>query len=172
MATKIDKFVQHAIDIANDSSHGYSQSDRWKVDYDCSSLMYICGYYAGYDLPKSGTRYTGTIIEHFGKCGYRVDAYDGNLNDLEKGDLLLNVKYHVAVYIGNGKIVEATGDEKGGISGGKAGDQTGSEIRIGNVYNYPWTHVLTPPKENAAPAPAAGDNEIVKLAKKIIELAS
>ena len=145
--TKNSRFIQHAIDIANDDSHGYSQIRRWGLDFDCSSLMYECGYYAGYDLPKEGTRYTGTMIEHFGKCGYRVDAFDGNLNDLEPGDILLNTKYHTAVYIGNGKIVEASCSETGGIDGA-TGDQTGNEIHIATVYDYPWTHVLTPPKED------------------------
>lgn len=170
MATRTDKFVQHAIDIANDASHGYSQEDRWKIDYDCSSLVYICGYYAGYNLPTSGTRYTGTIPEHFGKCGFRVDAYDGNLNDLERGDILLNVTYHAAIYIGNGKIVEATQSETGGVTG-QPGDQTGNEIRIGNVYNYPWTHVLTPPKEHAPEPSSDVMEEIASLASRIVELA-
>ena len=146
--SKTAKFIAEAKRIANDNSHGYSQLDRWNIDYDCSSLMYICGYAAGYNLPKSGTRYTGTMIQHFSACGFRVDAFDGNLSDLEPGDILLNTQYHTAVYIGNGQIVEASQSETGGISG-KPGDQTGHEIHIRNVYNYPWTHVLTPPKEQA-----------------------
>lgn len=146
---KTDLFVNHAIAIAKDDSHGYSQYSRWGKDYDCSSLMYECGYKAGYSLPRSGTRYTGTMIAHFSACGFRVDAFDGNLNDLERGDILLNTAHHTAVYIGNGQIVEASISETGGISG-KVGDQTGHEIHIRSVYNYPWTHVLTPPKEQAA----------------------
>lgn len=173
MATRTQKFIQKAIDIANDSAHGYSQFDRWNKDFDCSSLAYICGYYAGYNLPTSGTRYTGTIIPHFSACGFRVDEYDGNLSDLEAGDLLLNTVHHVAIYIGNGKVVEAYGDEKGGKGkDAQSGDQTGQEIRIAPVYNYykGWTHVLTPPKEEA---PASGNNsdEIKALAQRIIELA-
>ena len=152
--SKTTKFVNEAIRIAKDNSHGYSQYNRWNVDYDCSSLMYICGYAAGYNLPKSGTRYTGTMIDHFGKCGFRVDVFDGNLSDLEKGDILLNTAYHTAVYIGNGQIVEASQSETGGISG-QQGDQTGHEIHIRSVYDYPWSHVLTPPKESATPSTPA-----------------
>lgn len=144
--SKVDRFVQHAIDIAKDDSHGYSQYRRWGQDYDCSSLMYECGYYAGYNLPMSGTRYTGSMVEHFKKAGYHVEKFNGNLADLERGDVLLNVSHHTAVYIGDGKLVEASIAETGGIDG-RPGDQTGHEIHVRNVYNYPWTHVLTPPKE-------------------------
>lgn len=145
--TKTDVFINRAVEIAKDDSHGYSQQSRWGKDFDCSSLMYECGYAAGYNLPMSGTRYTGTMIDHFSKAGFRVDAYDGNLSDLEPGDILLNTTYHTAVYIGNGKIVEASCSETGGIDG-MQGDQTGTEIAINPVYNYPWTHVLTPPKDD------------------------
>ena len=148
--SKIDVMVNEALAIARDNSHGYSQYNRWGPDYDCSSLMYHCARKAGYNVPNSGTRYTGTMIQHFMSAGFRCDAFDGNLNDLERGDILLNTQYHTAMYIGNGQIVEASIDERGGIAGATKGDQTGKEIHIRSVYNYPWTHVLTPPKESAS----------------------
>ena len=154
--TKTEKFIAKAIEIAKDNTHGYSQLDRWSIDYDCSSLMYICAEAAGYNINKSNPRYTGTMINDFEALGFRVDAFDGNLSDLEAGDILLNTQEHTALYIGNGQIVEASSSETGGKSG-KTGDQTGYEIHVRNVYNFPWTHVLTPPKESAptpAPAPA------------------
>ena len=145
--SKIDKFVAKAIEIANNSKHGYDQTNRWGPDFDCSSLAYECAHYAGYNVPTSGTRYTGTILNDFTKIGWRADKFDGNLFDLDKGDILLNVINHVAIYIGDGKLVEASGNEFGGITGGKTGDQTGGEIAIRNVYNYPWDYVLTAPSE-------------------------
>lgn len=148
--TKTEKFVQHAIDIANDDSHGYSQLRRWGVDYDCSSLMYECARFAGYPIKDRDPRYTGTMVADFTALGFRCDYYDGNLNDLEKGDILLNVDYHTAVYIGDGMLVEASSDENYSIEGNMPGDQDGHEIHIAPVYSYPWTHVLTPPKENAS----------------------
>ena len=39
-------------------------------------------------------------------------------------------------------ISNSGGDEKGGIKGGKAGDQTGKEWRLRNWYSRPWTCVL------------------------------
>ncbi len=144
---RVNKFVQHAIDIANDDSHGYSQYHRWGPDFDCSSLMYECAYYAGYSVSWEDPRYTGAMIEDFTAAGWRCDAFDGNLGDLDIGDILLNTTYHTGVYIGNGQMVEASCDEYGGIAGDNYGDQTGYEIHIGALYNYPWTHVLTAPED-------------------------
>ena len=166
--TKIDAMCDEAVRIAQDDSHGYNQAARWSPDFDCSSLVYHCAEVAGYDVPKSGTRYTGTMIDHFTKAGFRCDMFDGNLNDLERGDILLHTRDHTALYIGNGKIVEASIDERGQISGGQSGDQTGNEIHIRNVYSFPWTHVLTAPNEDT---PTPSENEIVRLATRIIELA-
>ena len=167
--TKVDRFVQRAIEIANDDSHGYDQANRWGDDYDCSSLTYECAYYAGYNVPMSGTRYTGTILDHFTAAGWRSDAFDGNLNDLDKGDILLNVSDHVAIYIGNGQLVEASINEYGGITGGKPGDQTGHEIHIRSVYSYPWDYVLTAPVESDHDTP---DNMsyAISLAKELAAL--
>lgn len=146
---KVQKFIDKAIEIAKDNKHGYSQLKRWGPDYDCSSLVYECAYHAGYEgLSQVDPRYTGSIVADFTAIGFRCDFYDGNLYDLEPGDILLNTAYHVAIYIGNGDLVEASSDEEGGIEGKNPGDQTGNEIHIAPVYNYPWTHVLTPPYEN------------------------
>ena len=43
----IDKAVQWAVDIANDSSHGYDQGSRWGPDYDCAALVIAAYEYAG-----------------------------------------------------------------------------------------------------------------------------
>ena len=39
-------------------------------------------------------------------------------------------------------IAHASHDEKGKLSGGKAGDQTGREVCIRSWYNRPWSHVV------------------------------
>lgn len=170
--TRIDRFCDLAVEIAKDDSHGYNQAARWSPDFDCSSLVYYCAAQAGYDVPTSGTRYTGTMLQHFGDAGFRIDEFDGNLNDLERGDVLLNVEDHTALYIGNGLIVEASIDENGGISGGKPGDQTGREIHVRGVYNYPWTHVLTAPEDEVAPAPApTGKAELVSTLEHALQIA-
>lgn len=55
-------------------------------------------------------------------------------------------------------------DERGKYSGGKAGDQTGTEWQIRPWYNRPWTHVLRHPSASvratlAALAEEAADND-------------
>lgn len=153
---KIQTMINAAVAIANDDSHGYSQSRRWPsqgTDFDCSSLMYYAANKAGYDvtLGPSGTHYTGTMVADFKKAGFAVYEFDGNLSDLDPGDILVNVQYHTEMYIGNGKFVGAHGSETGGIDGAP-GDQTGHEISIVNAYVYDegWDYVLTPPAEGGS----------------------
>ena len=61
---------------------------------------------------------------------------------LKKGDILLNHIHHVAVYIGDGKIAQASINEKGKATGGQPGDQTGREFLVRPYRNYPWNCVL------------------------------
>lgn len=68
-----------------------------------------------------------------------------NPNNLRRGDILLNEKHHTAIYIGDGRIVHASLNEKGTITGGKTGDQTGREITTREYYDRPWDYVLRYP---------------------------
>lgn len=148
---RIDKFVQACIAYCNDDSHGYSQTnDRFgHPDFDCSGLIYQCAYDAGYDVPKSGTRYTGTMLDHFRAAGFTAQRFDGNLSDLEPGDIVLNVANHVEMCVAPGRFGGAHIDEHGNVSGGQAGDQTGNEVSLCNAYVYSdgWDWVLTPPAD-------------------------
>lgn len=40
------------------------------------------------------------------------------------------------------KIGHASGDERGKLSGGNAGDQTGREVCVRGWYNRPWSHII------------------------------
>lgn len=157
---KVQKMIDYAVKVARDDSRGYSQARRWPsqgTDFDCSSLMYESAHQAGYNVPASGTRYTGTMVEHFKAAGFKVVPFDGNLADLDAGDILVNVVHHTEMYIGNGQFVGAHGAEDGGIDG-KPGDQTGDEISIVPAYVYwaGWDYVLVPPAEaSTAKATAA-----------------
>lgn len=142
-----DRFVEAALRIANDDSHGYDQTNRWGPDYDCSSLVYTAAYEAGYNVNRNNPRYTGTIRNDFTAVGFACMSFDGNLYDLDPGDILLNEANHVAIALGNGMLVEASINEYGGVTGGRPGDQTGNEIHVGRVYNYPWQYVLVPPAD-------------------------
>ena len=142
----VEGAVQWAIGIANDDSHGYDQPTRDDgVDYDCSSLVSTAFRQAGFDIPKPSPA-TYTMIDPFTSIGFTWLAGMGNdSSSLVRGDILLNIQNHVALYIGDGQIVEACTNEYGGISGGRPGDQTGQEIRVGGFYSFPWDGVLRAP---------------------------
>lgn len=86
------------------------------------------------------------MVYSFLAVGFEVLSYSDRL-DLRRGDILLNVIHHTAIYLGSGQIVEAAIDELGGTAGNTPGDQTGGEIRIRSFYNYPWDFVLRYPEE-------------------------
>lgn len=146
MANVIDKVIDYALSIAKDESHGYSQYNRWGPDYDCSSFVIECWNHAGIPVKVNGASYTGNMLSAFLKSGFHT--VDINTQKLQKGDVLLNVQHHTALYIGNNQIVQATIAENGTIHG-KSGDQTGGEIGIYSYYNFPWDYVLryNPPEE-------------------------
>lgn len=134
-----EKVCDLAVRIANDDSHGYSQSVRWGPDFDCSSLVIWLWTQCGVDVKSRGATYTGNMMLAFLQAGFR--KVDPVREDLRAGDVLLNVRYHTALYIGNGKMVHAAGSETGGKYG-QPGDQTGREICIVSYYDFPWDYVL------------------------------
>lgn len=141
----INKAVAWALGIAEDSRHGYDQANRWGADYDCSSFIITAWQQAGVPVKNAGASYTGNMYFSFLKCGFKDVTNSVNLatgGGLEKGDVLLNKANHTEMYIGGGKVVKASINEKGTVTGGKTGDQTGREIYVGNYYNYPWDCVL------------------------------
>ena len=142
----IQKAIDFAVGIANDNSHGYAQDNRGgKPDYDCSSLVITSWETAGVKVKAAGATYTGNMKAAFLKCNFSevisaVDIKTGK--GLQAGDVLLREGHHTALYIGNGKIAHASINEKGKISGGKVGDQTGKEICIRSYYNSTWNSIL------------------------------
>ena len=165
--SKIENYVQNAINIANDNSHGYSQANRWGKDYDCSSLVITVVENEGIPVKsKGGATYTGNMLSAFKKCGFtdvtsRVNLATGA--GLVRGDILLNRTHHTEIYIGNGKNVGAHISETGGVTG-KTGDQTGKEICTNNYYNFPWTNVL----RYTAEAATAGKKDVDTIAREVI----
>lgn len=145
MSNKVEKYTQAIINIANNDSHGYSQINRWGVDYDCSSLVITVVENAGILVKTAGASYTGNMLAAFKACGFSDVTSKINLKtgkNLKRGDILLNVYHHTEIYIGNGKKCGARIDENGTVKGATKGDQTGKEICISDYKNYPWTHVL------------------------------
>lgn len=121
-------YIQWAVDIANDDSHGYSQCKRTGPDYDCSSLVYYSLINSGYSTAELGSYPFNTRSEEaaLSKIGFVKHTYVAS--ELQAGDILWR-SGHTGMYVGDGQVVEASGPENGGLCG-SAGDQTGNEIVV------------------------------------------
>lgn len=137
----VERAVQWAINIANDPSHGYDQPRRdGGTDFDCSSLVSWAFRQAGWAIPLPSPS-TWTMVSAFQGVGFTWISPCPPVGSLLRGDILLDIDSHTAIYIGNNQIVEAAINEFGGIAGGQPGDQTGNEIRVGGFWG-PWDGVL------------------------------
>ena len=103
----------------------YSQEDRTSGSaYDCSSLVYYSWLSAGVDL-SYGAGYPPTAAAEASKLysyGTAVSTTRLDMRDMEPGDLVFygghdNKRflgiYHVALYVGNGEVVEALNADHG-----------------------------------------------------------
>ena len=136
----MDARVQRMIDLwvwcCAEANIGYDQWNRWDFpaygdtqyagECDCSSLMYWCAVQAGFDLPTSGTRYTGTMKRDFLAAGFKWAAFT-SMADVPAGAILWKSS-HTAGWTGR-YICEAYEDERGGSHGGQDGDQA-NETRL------------------------------------------
>lgn len=147
---RVSNFVRFVIEWCEDDSHGYSQINRWGPDCDCASLIYMSARSAGYSVPNSGTRYTGTLREHFAAAGFAVERFNGSFSQYKAGAVFLAEGKHVELYLGNGMFGGARIDEHGSIEGCCSGDQTGNEVSVVSVYlpSYGWDYVLIPPDDD------------------------
>ena len=150
----IKKFVEHMVWWCDHGNLGYDQSQRWNIVFggetDCSALVIHCAKAAGFDVGSS--TYTGNMRSNFSARGWAVLSPSVAK---QAGDILLNDANHVAVYIGNGRLAQASIDERGRITGGASGDQTGYETNTRAYYEYPWSCVL---RWNGAGASGGSDD--------------
>ena len=142
----IKKAVEWITAVAKDDSHGYDQAHRNGPDYDCSSLVATALHEAGFNI--SPNSWTGNLKDQLMAEGFYLCS-----TPWLPGDIHLNTKYHVCMSINEKEIVEASLNEKGGITGGQTGDQTGSEIVIKPfyVYRYGWNYHLRAPQKRRDP---------------------
>lgn len=165
---RVDAYVQWAVKIADDNLHGYSQGkenatkdhpytcSREGPDYDCASFVYYALESANFPIieawqnnPDYYNLYQGrqasgdadTIWVDLKRIGGFVKySWEDVKEDLHYGDILCNPKVHVAIYIGNGKTVEAKGVNNPRGGDWSTGDQ-GGEIDYYNAYGRGWTEV-------------------------------
>ena len=145
----IDAACEWMRKACEDWSVGYDQSNRWDFrdegEMDCSSGVISALKMAGFDT--GAATYTGNMSDELTKRGWRRIPFTG-VSQVRKGDILLNDTYHTCMVIeGSGataKIAQASIDENGRASGGRAGDQTGYETNIKTVYVYSrgWDCIL------------------------------
>lgn len=156
----IMKAVQFMIDIANDNTHGYDQTHRNGPNYDCSSLVGTALHEAGFNV--SPYSWTGNLEAQLRKEGF-VDCKAPWL----AGDIHLNTKHHVCMSVDKYQIVQASINEKGTVTGGKTGDQTGKEILIRDYYEYSdgWDVHLRYAKQNTEVMP---DVSVDTVAREVI----
>lgn len=153
----INDAVSFAVGIANDNSHGYSQAVRSLYNitnpksFDCSSLCCTAYYYAFLknglteqaNYLKAHCSYTGNML-NMTNVGFEIVARNQTAHaQMQKGDLELNVNYHVAMAIDKDNIVHARSSE--GTT--NTIDDSGNEIRtqpwvLYNPNHGGWTHRL------------------------------
>lgn len=144
----IKAFCENMRKACENWSLGYDQGNRWDIrdggECDCSSLVIWALRQAGFDTGDAS--YTGNLSAALTRHGWERLPF--SINAVKAGDILLNDENHVcAVISGSGrtaKIAQASIDERGRISGGSAGDQTGGETNVRQVYVYShgWDCIL------------------------------
>lgn len=144
----IAQFCERMRMACEEWSLGYDQSNRYDIrdggECDCSSLVIWALGGAGFDTGDAS--YTGNMSDELCARGWRRIPFDFAV--LQPGDILLNDVCHTcAVISGYGYdaiIAQASIDERGRISGGESGDQTGGETNTRRVYMYSrgWDCIL------------------------------
>lgn len=144
------KYIAIATSIAADDSHGYSLGASGPDEYDCQGFVKHCLAQAGYDtspwgFDAAGTG-TGAARDGLKAMGFDEHAYTGH-EGVPAGAIMLYHHYgtasgHVAIYLGDGRIVEAIGDYDG-----RPGDSSGQEIRVcADWAKGLWQYYYTPPQ--------------------------
>ena len=175
--------------------HGYDQKYRWgdgegvcsvtvdgktyaveQGDRDCSSAIIECWKAAlkgtPYDGKLNGATYTGNMRSVFVASG--LFEWKPMSFIAQRGDIYLNEVNHTAMCQtpNPDMLSEFCINEKGTITGGKVGDQTGYESRVRAYYDYPWDGILhyNGKADSTAPATSSTSSvDIDKLAREVIQ---
>lgn len=145
--------------------HGYDQTRRWgdgegtctvavdgrayeveQGDRDCSSAVIECWRAAlrgtPYEGALDGATYTGNMRAAF--VGSGLFEWQPMTYVAQRGDVYLNEGAHTAMCVSAvpDMLAEFSINERGGITGGQVGDQTGRESQVHAYYDYPWDGIL------------------------------
>lgn len=113
-AADLEAALAWAVGIANDDSHGYSQTARSGPDYDCSSYVFFALQAGGFEVgskPFNTRTMRGILCE----TGFQWLSWaeSGGLSGLQRGDILLKEGEHTEFYLGDGKCAAAADKEHG-----------------------------------------------------------
>lgn len=143
--SKVEAATKRMEEFANNNFYGYAWGGWGPQDYDCGHAVITAWEEAGVPVKSRGASYTGNMRGVFLACGFKDVTVGVNLETgagLKRGDVLLNIELHAAMYVGNNKVAHARSAEGNTIPG----DQSGNEIRIQSYWNYPWDCVLRYPE--------------------------
>lgn len=111
------KYVDWALKISEDASHGYTMGALGPDEFDCQGLVKAAlkeaGYDNVYDVWGFASDGTGTSAAPDGLKALGFTQHDYNADELKPGDILLKTAYgsgHVAIYVGDGHSVDAMHD--------------------------------------------------------------
>jgi DNA polymerase III alpha subunit (gram-positive type) len=122
---KLEKFIQIMVALCNDNSHGYSQSNRWGPDFDCSSSIIYSLRMAGFSINANSTHDLGQALASAGWV---------QVSSPSRGDIELDPSSHVEMSLGGNM---AAGFHKD-YGHPETGDQNGREASVGNNWrSYP-----------------------------------
>lgn len=148
--------MQSWADKLNKANVGYDQDQRWTFlnkssrtlvsgkECDCSSSCGAIAWLAGFKVDLDGL-YTGNFASKFKAAGFSIIDFT-SLSKVKTGDFLVTPGHHVVFVRDSSRWWSAEADENGNATGGKAGDQTGSECRYRAPYIRPggWTSIVRP----------------------------
>ena len=151
--------MRHLVTHDGDGGHGYTWGNRWgdgtdevitvdgrafsvrNGDRDCSSAI-ISAWEAVLPGSTGGATYTGNMVPCFTSTGL-WEWHPGTSFIASPGDIYLNIESHTAMCLTQEPdlLMEFCINEFGEVYGGRQGDQTGGESRIGPYYEY-WDGIL------------------------------
>ena len=168
-----ERIAQCATYIARTDSHGYSQPNRMgygsetvkfsdsttyiihQGDYDCSEMARTCAN-AGLGIEAIVYMWSGDADAKLKGAGFKRLPF--STGSVKRGDILWK-SGHMGIALGSGKQADAHGDEVGGITGPRQGDQTGHEIEVRDLRTN-WTYIYRHdgmPKPKQVPGKAVND---------------